>query len=106
MKPPMFVHSLTAQEIKQLRVGLHSGQAFPVRRCQILLASSRGERVSQVAQSLGCATQTVRNSLRDFQSRGLDCLEPQSRRLKTVEPVLDGSKREQLRVLKESNSNG
>jgi transposase len=99
MKLPLFVRSLTPDEINQLRAGLRSGQAFTVRRCQILLASSRGERASQVARSLGCATQTVRNSLRDFQSRGLDCLEPQSRRPKTVGPVLDASKREQLRAL-------
>jgi hypothetical protein len=49
-----------------------------------------------VAHRLGCATQTLRNSLREFQSRGLECLEPQSRRPKSVEPVLDESKREQL----------
>jgi transposase len=104
MKPPIFVRSLTPDEIKQLRAGLRSGQAFTVRRCQILLASSRGERVSQVAQSLGCATQTVRNILRDFQSRGLDCLKQQSRRPKTVEPVLDESKREQLRALLHTNA--
>jgi transposase len=95
----MFVRSLTAEERKQLRAGLRSGQAFTVRRCQILLASSRGERASQVAQSLGCATQTVRNSLREFQSRGLECLQPQSRRPKTVRPVLEESQREQLRAL-------
>jgi transposase len=95
----MFVRSLTPEESKQLRAGLRSDKAFTVRRCQILLASSRGERASQVAHRLGCATQTVRNSLREFQSRGLECLEPQSRRPKTVGPVLDESKREQLRVL-------
>jgi transposase len=103
MKPPIFVRSLTPEEIKQLRVGLRSGQAFTVRRCQMLLASSRGERVSQVARSLGCATQTVRNLLRDFRSRGLECLEPQSRRPMTVKPVLDESKREQLRALLHSS---
>jgi transposase len=95
----MFVRSLTPEEINQLRAGLRSGQAFTVRRCQILLASSRGQRASQVARSLGCATQTVRNSLREFQSRGLECLQAQSRRPKTVEPVLDENKREQLRAL-------
>jgi transposase len=99
MKPPIFVRSLTPEEIKQLRAGLRCGKAFTVRRCQILLASSRGERASQVAHSLGCATQTVRNLLRDFQSRGLECLQAQSRRPKTVKPVLDESKREQLRAL-------
>ena len=58
MKSPMFVRSLTADERKQLELGLRSRSSFIVRRCQILLASSRGERVSAIGRSLGCATQT------------------------------------------------
>ena len=66
MKPPMFVRVLTADERAQLEAGLRARTAFVVRRCQILLASARGERVSRIARHLGCATQTVRNVLRDF----------------------------------------
>ena len=99
MKPPIFVRSLTTDERKQLEVGLRSRSAFTVRHCQILLASSRAERVSKIARSVGCANQTVRNVIRDFQSRGLASLAEGSRRPKTVRPVLDDSKCEKLQAL-------
>lgn len=103
MKPPMFVRSLTTDERKQLELGLRSRSLFTLRRCQILLASSRGERVSVIARSLGCATQTCRNVIRDFESRGLDCLEEASRRPKTVRPLLDSTKCEKLQSLLHSS---
>ena len=99
MKPPIFVRSLSDNEQNQLLAGLRSRKAFTVRRCQILLASSRGERVSKIANNLGCATQTVRNSIGDFNASGLSSLEEKSRRPKTVQPVLDESKCERLRAL-------
>ena len=70
MKPPMFVRSLSDNEQNQLLAGLRSRKAFTVRRCQILLASSRGGRVSKIANNLGCATQTVRNGIGDFNASG------------------------------------
>jgi transposase len=74
-----------------------------VRRCQILLASSRGERVSKIARSPGCATQTCRNVIRDFHNRGLVSLDEQSRRPKTVQPTLDSAKCEKLKALLHSS---
>jgi transposase len=99
MKPPMFVRSLTAEERKFLETGLRSRQAFTVRRCQILLSSARGERVSMIARALGCATQTARNVIRDFQACGLASVEEKSRRPKTVKPVLDDDKCQRLKAL-------
>jgi transposase len=95
----MFVRSLTDDERKQLESGLRSRKAFIVRRCQILLASSRGEPVSVIARSVGCATQTCRNVIRDFETRGLASLEEGSRRPKTVQPLLDSAKCEKLQAL-------
>ncbi len=103
MKPPIFVRSLTTDERKQLAAGLRSRNLFTVRRCQILLASSRRERVSKIARSLGCATQTARNVINNFHSRGLASLEEGSRRPKTVQPVLDDAKCEKLRALLHSS---
>jgi transposase len=70
-----------------------------MRRCQILLASSRRERVSRIARNLSCATPSVRNAIRDFHRRGFASLEEQSRRPKTVPPMLDERKSEDLRAL-------
>ena len=76
-----------------------SADAFAMRRCQILLASSRGQRPSQIAANLGCATQTVRNAIKDFHQEGLASLKPGSSRPKTVKPLLHGDKAEALRAI-------
>lgn len=102
MKPPLFIRlirPLTGEEQKALNAGLRSSNAFALRRCQILLASSRGQRPSEIAHNLGCATQTVRNAINDFDTSGLECLKPGSSRPKTVKPIFDDAKAEALRTL-------
>jgi DNA-binding NarL/FixJ family response regulator len=88
MKPPIYVRPLTPEEHQQLEAGLRSSEAFTLRRCQILLASARGQRPAQIAQQLGCATQSVRNTIHAFHTRGLACLQAQSRRPKRTRVVL------------------
>ncbi len=44
MRTPIFIRSLTENERQQIQAGLRSSDAFVLRRCQILLASARGER--------------------------------------------------------------
>ena len=44
MLRPIFVRPLTDAERQQVEAGLRSSEAFVLRRCQILLASARGER--------------------------------------------------------------
>ena len=74
MKPPIFVRTLSADERKRLEAGLRSKDAFTLRRSQMLLASSRGDEVPQIAKNLGCGQQTVRDAIHDFNERGLDAL--------------------------------
>ena len=76
MKPPLFVRPLAESERTTLRQGLRSPHAFTLRRCQVLLQSDQGRRPSQIAAALGCGVQTVRDALRAFARRGLDCLQP------------------------------
>src|ERR687898_344244 len=71
MRPPIFVRSLSDTEKEQLQSALRSSEAFVMRRAQIILASDRGERASQIARSLGCGQQTVRDAIHDFDRRGL-----------------------------------
>jgi transposase len=99
MKPPLNVRKLNPAERKALEAGLHSQDAFTLRRCQVLLASADGEKPSVIAKNLKCASQTVRNAIHDFEGRGLDCLEQGSNVPLTVEPVLTAEKREQMRVI-------
>ncbi len=49
MRPPIFVRTLTDDERQALEQGLRSKDAFVLRRCQILLASARGERAPRSA---------------------------------------------------------
>ena len=99
MKPPLFVRPPSDEERAALLAGLRSPDAFTLRRCQILLASADGLRPSQVAERLGCASQSVRNAIRAFAAGGTDCLREKSHRPKSVRPEIDDAGRERLRAL-------
>ncbi len=80
MRKPIFIRPLTQDEHHQVQGGLRSSDAFVLRRCQILLASSRGERVPVIARQLGCNDQTVRNVIKGFHAIGLAVLHEGSSR--------------------------
>ncbi len=99
MKPPIFVRELSEEERERLEAGLRSKDAFVMRRCQILLASAGGKSPPRIAQSLGCASQTVRNAIRAFEERGLDALVAGSSRPKRVYAAFDERSAESLREM-------
>lgn len=80
MRNPIFIRPLTEDEHRQVQKGLRSSDAFVLRRCQILRASSRGERAPAIAHQLGCDDQTVRNAIKDFNTTGLAVLQEGSSR--------------------------
>jgi transposase len=97
MKPPIFVRKLSEKERGRLPAGLRSRETFVMRRSQILLASARGLSLPKIALSLGCAPQTVRNSIRAFNQRGMDALTPGSSTPKRVYSAFDANSAERLR---------
>lgn len=99
MKPPLYVRPLSDAERTALKAGLRSTDAFTLRRSQILLASARGERPPAIAQQLGCASQTVRNTIRAFTERGLTALQERSHRNHTIHLSFDEAGLEQLQAL-------
>jgi hypothetical protein len=99
MKPPLSVRPLTLEERQLLEAGLHSAEAFTLRRCQMLLASARGQDVRQIAHTLGWARQSVRNAIRDCHCRGGECLPARSSRPQTAQPVFARPQREALQAL-------
>ena len=99
MKPPIFVRSLSENERESLEAGLRSKDAFVLRRCQILLASSRGLSPPKIARSLGCGSQTARNAIHAFDERGLDALTPGSSRPKRVRAAFGEEGAEALREM-------
>jgi transposase len=99
MKPPIFVRTLSKKERQALEAGLRSKDAFVLRRCQILLASARGERAPRIAENLGCGSQTVRNAIHDFDEHGLGALQAGSSRPEEVHAAFDAGEAESLRQM-------
>jgi transposase len=99
MKPPTFVRPMSDPERQAIRAGLRSSDAFTLRRSQILRASADGRLPSQIADDLGCSSQTVRNAIRAFHAIGTDCLREGSHRPVSARPELDGIVCERLRAL-------
>src|SRR3712207_6436637 len=99
MKPPIFVRTPSKEEREALEAGLRSSDAFVLRRCQILLASARGERPPQIAENLRCGQQTVRNAIHAFNGRGVDALQAGSSRPKEVHAAFDEEGVESLREM-------
>ena len=99
MKPPLYLGPLSSKQHQQLKRGLRSRDGFKLRRCQILLASARGERPSQIAVQVGCTAQTVRNTLRAYRADPAGCLQARSPRPNHPALRLEESKGDRLRAL-------
>jgi transposase len=100
MRPPIFVRALTDEERTTLKTGLRSSDGVVVRRCQMLLASARGERVPQIAAVVGGDEKTVRQLLHRFNRLGLEALPRGSSRPHQPPPrAFPGARAEQLRAL-------
>ena len=99
MRAPIFARRLTDAERQRLEAGLRSSDAFVLRRCQILLASARGERAPAIGRQLGCDDQTVREAIHAFHATGLAALRPGSRRAKTIHVAFSPAAAERLRAL-------
>jgi transposase len=99
MRTPIFVRPLADTERDALTTGLRSSDAFTLRRCQILLASARGERAPRIAAHLGCDDQTVRNAIHAFNQSGLAALAEGSSRPHRIAAAFDPIAAERLRAL-------
>jgi transposase len=99
MKQPIYVRSLTSEERAAVEVGLRSSDAFTLRRCQIVLASSRGTRASQIAQGLSCDADTVTKAINAFNERGLAALRPGSHAVHTPQAAFDAEAAERLKAI-------
>lgn len=96
MKPPLFVRQLTPAEKHALKQALRSPVSFTLRRAQILRQSDQGRTPQHIASSLGCSAQSVRNVVHAFNERGLECLNPLSRRPHTIRTAFDQAGHERL----------
>jgi transposase len=99
MRAPLFVRPPTADEQQALAAGLRSTDAFTLRRCQIIVASARGEPVPAIAHSLSCGEQTVRNAIHAFARDGVAALQAGSSRPHTIHAAFDATGADRLRAL-------
>jgi transposase len=100
MRQPIFVRDVSEDEREALEAGLRSSDAFILRRCQILLASDRGENAYQIARSLGCNPQTARNAIHRFNEGGLEeAFRKGSSRPHTIHAAFDSEGAERLREM-------
>jgi transposase len=99
MRPPVLVRPLTDAEYDALQEGLHSTDAFALRRAQILLASAQARIATEIADCFGCAQQTVRNTIHAFNQDGLPALTRLSSRPKTITYLFDQPTTQALRDL-------
>lgn len=99
MKTPIRVRALTDDERDAVEVGLRSSDASVLRRCQIVLASGRGDTARQIGDALGCSDQWVRDVVHAFNADGLPSLQRRSRRPQTIHVAFDAEGCERLRDL-------
>jgi transposase len=99
MRAPLYVRPVTDAEREQLTAGWRASDAFVLRRCQILLASARGERASQIARQLGCDDETVRRVIGAFNATGVAALRQGSSRPRRIHAAFDRARGEHLGAL-------
>ena len=100
MKRPIFVRPFSDAERETLEAGLRSPDAFTLRRCQILLASDRGNYAYQNAHQLGCNPQTAHNAIHAFNEKGLpEALRPGSKHPHTIHRAFAPGQAEALRQM-------
>src|SRR4030042_3350060 len=99
-RAPSYVRQLTDHGRAALVAGLRSRDAFVLRRCQILSASTSGKRASRIGAELGCDTDTALNAINAFNRAGLECLTPGSTVPHTIERGFDAVQAAALRALR------
>ena len=97
MQKPIFVREPTADERRELEAGLKGRDAFRLRRCQVVLASARGERAPAIARAVGCSPQAARDAIAAFDAAGAASLTRGSTRPRTAAPAFDAAAGERLR---------
>ena len=99
MRKPLFVRCLIETEREQLEAGLRSNNAFVLRRCQIVLASARGQHAPAIAELVGCDDETVRDVIRAFNDSGGGILQRGSTRPHKTQAAFAPAQAERLREI-------
>ena len=82
-----------------MQAGLRSKDPFVLRRSQIVLASERGQKAIEIAQTLGCDDETVRNVIKGFNRNGIAILQEGSRRPHTTQAAFSSESVDRLKEI-------
>lgn len=99
MKHPLYVRKLTKKEKQAMQAGVRSKDPFVIRRSQIVSASERGQKAIDIAKTLGCDDQTVRNVITGFNRDGIAVLKEGSRRPHNTQAAFSIKSVEQLKEI-------
>jgi len=99
MRKPIFVRPIRDDERPALEAGLHSSDAFVLRRCQIILASERRKRAPEIAKDVGCDSDSVLDIIHAFNHNGVQALIRKSSCPHKTYPAFAADQREHLRTL-------
>lgn len=96
MRKPLFIRPLSDDERAVVQASLRSSDAFVLRRCQIILASSNGLHAQQMADQVHCDDEPVRRAIKAFNTDGLSALQPRSSRPQHTRASLPDTTRARL----------
>lgn len=99
MRTPIFVRPPTDAERETLEAGLHSSEAFVLRRSQIVLESAEHKLAPEIAEHLHCHADTVRNAIHAFNAQGVAALQEGSSTPHTIHAAFRGQQAERLRTV-------
>jgi len=99
MKHPLYVRKLTKKEKQATQAGVRSKDPFVIRRSQVVLASERGQKAIDIAKTLGCDDQTVRNVIKGFNQDGIAVLKEGSRCPRNTQATFSTKSVEQLKEI-------
>lgn len=96
----LFTRKFTEKEKKKLKETLTSQSAFTRDRTRILLFSSERKQCKEIAEMMKCDERKVRNAIKDFNKKGLSCLE--RGKAKGAEPKF--TKEQRVEILRIANT--
>lgn len=82
-----------------MQAGVRHKDPFVIRRSQIVLASERCEKAIDIARTLGCDDETVRNVIKGFNQNGIAILKEGSRRPHTTQAAFSSESVERLKEI-------
>ena len=99
MRIPIYVRPLTDADHQTLEAGLHSSDAFVLRRSQIVLESAQRKLAPEIAENSHCHPATVRNAIHAFNAHGVAAPEEGSSRPRTLHPAFPEGPNKRLQAM-------